>query len=305
MPSLDKAFFNGSGNPDSRVIATAEIQDKGESLNDALCLLRCEEAALIGCVVLYTTADNTRVDNAEFVLRGSIEAADIRIPCSKIWPAADKNLFLYLAIPDAEMFLFTSGGLASEYIPQADTGHYFGDYVEGRAPQKISATTAVREKNIGSFCIRAIVQLAKSEPSKGVRVSVTILLFPNSKEETTATADASTAAGWPGVFILETDCFLGPKSTSEWGCPIIPLLKTGTLIRSNPRVPSGAELRRAIGALMGRSYKPEFYKVATTATQKASHYAAQPEDFADRPSSITWPKQPAATTAEKGESFSA
>lgn len=302
MPVLDKAFFSGTGNPDTRVSATAEILDKGEGLSEALGLLGCEDAALIGCVILFTTADNTQVDHAEFALRGCIEVNEIRIPCNKIWSTADKGLFLYLSIPDAELFHFTSGGLASEYIAQEDTKHYYGDYTEGRAPHRFTADAA-KEKNAGDFCIRAIVQLAKSEPSKGVRISVTILLFADSKTATIAAADASMGAGWPGLFILETDCLLGPNSTSEWGCPIVPLLMTGTPLKRNPRVPSGDQMRRAIGALMGRSYRPEFYKVAATASQKANHYAAHPEDFADKPSGTTWPKQPAATAAEKGEFY--
>jgi hypothetical protein len=299
MPALDKAFFVGSGNPDTRVSATAEILNKGESLTEALELLGCVEASLSGHVILYTTADNNRVENAEFVLRGIIEASVIRIPCHKIWAQAEKGVFLYLTIPDADKYVFENGGLASDYIAQEQLEFDFGDHIEGRAVTKYTAEVA-RGKNTGDFCIRAVAQLSKSEVTRGIRMTVTILLFPDTKETTLDATDAAAGAGWPGLFVLETECALGPRSTSEWGCPIVPLLKTRTPIADNPRIPSGSEMRRAIGSLMGRSYRPEYYKVGSTAAQKASHYTTHPEEFADKASSVTWPKPAPASAAEKG-----
>ena len=85
-----------------------------------------------------------------------------------------------------------------------------------------------KERGAGEFSLRVIAQIARSDPSKGVKIMVTVLLFPLNAKAMMESAEGAVAAGWPGFFIFETDCLLGPKASTEWGCPIMPLLKTGT-----------------------------------------------------------------------------
>ncbi len=128
---------------------------------------------------------------------------------------------------------------------------------------------------------------------------VSVLLFPLNARAMLESAEGAVAAGWPGFFIFETDCLLGPKASTEWGCPIMPLLKTGSALKDSPRVPYGEDLRLAVAAIMGRSYKPEYYKTPATVQDKTTYYTEHPDEFTDRPSIVTWPKlQPA---PRKGE----
>ena len=289
MPTLDKSFFGGTGNPDPRTAIKAEIVNTGDSLDDALEALGGEDAALIACVVLHLTADNTKVNNGEFALRGYIDVTELRIVCKKIWPKADAGISLCLTIPEAKVFTFSNGGLASDYVDQELVRHHFVEGTENRAPQRLAANTA-KEKGAGEFSLRVIAQIARSEPSKGVKIMVSVLLFPLNAKAMMDSAEGAVAAGWPGFFVFETDCLLGPKASTEWGCPIMPLLKTGSASKDSPRVPFGEDLRLAVAAIMGRSYKPEYYKTPATVQDKTTHYTEHPEEFTDRPSTVTWPK---------------
>jgi hypothetical protein len=298
MPPLDKSFFGGTGNPDPRTAIKAEIVNTGDSLSEALEALGGEDAALIGCLVLHLTADNTRVNNGEFALRGFIDATELRIVCKKIWPKADAGISLCLTIPEANCFAFSNGGLASDYVDQELVKHHFVEGAENRAPRQITAEAA-KERGAGEFSLRVIAQIAKSDPSRGIKIMVTVLLFPLNARAMMDSAEGAVAAGWPGFFLFETDCLLGPKASSEWGCPIMPLLKTGSALKDSPRVPFGEDLRQAVAAIMGRSYKPEYYKTPATVQDKTTHYTEHPEDFSDRPSIVTWPKPQPVT--RKGE----
>jgi hypothetical protein len=300
MPVLDKNFFVGSGSPDARIAISAEIANTGDSLDAALETLGCEDNPLLACIALHLTADNTKVNNGEFILRGYIDATELSIPCNRIWPAAEKGTALRLIVPEARMFSFSSGGLASDYLPQQSISHHFIENADNRAPQRITADAA-KDKGIGEFSLRVVAQLAKSEVAKGIKISVTVLLFANNAKEMLETAEGAAAAGWPGLFVLEADCLLEPKASSEWGCPVMPLLKTGSALQDNPKIPTGEELRRAIAAIMGRSYKPEYYKTAASVSVKTAHYTDHPEEFADRPSAVTWPKP--ATNSRTGKDF--
>jgi len=289
MPTLDKSFFSGTGNPDPRTAIKAEIVNTSDSLDDALEALGGEDAALIACIVLHLTADNTKVNNGEFALRGYIDASELRIVCKKIWPKADSGLSLCLTIPEAKVFAFSNGGRASDYVDQELVHHHFVEGAENRAPQRVEAYTA-KERGAGEFSLRVIAQIARSDPSKGVKIMVTVLLFPLNAKAMMESAEGAVAAGWPGFFIFESDCLLGPKASTEWGCPIMPLLKTGTALKDSPRVPFGEDLRLAVAAIMGRSYKPEYYKTPATVQDKTTYYTEHPDEFTDRPSIVTWPK---------------
>lgn len=299
MPVLDKAFFVGSGNPDTRVTATAEVSNTGDSLTAALEALGCPEAAIMGCVVLHLTADNTRVANGEFCLVGVIEINEIRIACSKLWPNAAKGTTLFVTLPAASAFKFADGGLASDFLPQEEIEFYFAETSDARAPRRLNAEE-LRTRSVGEFCARIVAQLVKSDLATGVKLSITVLFFPASAQETLDTADAAREAGWPGLLITETECLLGPKATSAWGCPIVPLLRTGARLAENPRAPTGDELRRAVAAIMGRSNKPECFKTAGSLGNKVARYLDHPEEFSSRSSTYSWPKHSAAL--EKGRS---
>jgi hypothetical protein len=110
MPTLDKSFFGGTGNPDPRTAIKAEIVNTSDSLDAALEALGGEDAALIACIVLHLTADNTKVNNGEFALRGYIDATELRIVCKKIWPKADSGISLCLTIPKPKFSRFPTAG---------------------------------------------------------------------------------------------------------------------------------------------------------------------------------------------------
>lgn len=295
MPPLDAGFFEGSGNPDLRELAAAEVSNRGESAEAALQALGCPNDQLIAYVLLQLTADNTRVDYGEFALRGVLDAKEYKIPANRIWTGAEKGVALLLTLPAAETFSFSDGGLTSEYKPQTETEHHFS--AAGAPTDAKLARDEATARGIGDFCLRVVVTLAKGDRNAPIKMTAMVLLHPHNKAACLDMADSSREAGWPGIFLMETECSLLPSAKTRWGCPIIPLILTGTPFPNAPITPRGDELRRGVAAILGRSYKADAYKTCVALSTKTNRLLEHPEEFSDRPSLLTWPKaeEPALT----------
>jgi hypothetical protein len=106
-------------------------------------------------------ADNTKVNNGKFALRGFIDASELRIVCKTIWPKADSGISLCLTIPEAKVFTFSNGGLASDYVDQELVQHHFVEGVENRAWQRWGVQLA-------SYCTDCKIGAVKRREDHGV-----------------------------------------------------------------------------------------------------------------------------------------
>jgi len=204
MPPLDPGFFEGTGNPALTELVTAEISNKSSSAEAALDALKAADEQLIAFIILQLTPDNLKVDYGEFALRGILDERAFKIPCSKLWAAAEKGTMLNFKLPAAEDFGFTDGGLTSEYKPMNEVRHSFTTSAD---PKPMTTLTGddVAAKNIGDFCLRIVCCLARSDPGGQIRIQTTVLLHPQSKAASLDMADSAREAGWPGIFIIETE----------------------------------------------------------------------------------------------------
>ena len=286
MPPLDESFFAGPGELDARSIVTAEVSNKAESAEAALDALGCKDDHLIGCIFLHLSSDNMKVEHGEFALRGMIDAKQHKISCSKLWPAAERGTALLLTLPTADTFSFANGSLASSYVSGSRIQHK----IIATSDDRVLTEDEKKAKNIGDFCIRAVAQLAKSDKTSGVKIQISILFYPHGKAAILDMADAAEEAGWPGISITEVECSMQPAASTQWGCPIIPLLVSGTPFNELPRAPTGAELRNSIAAIMGRSNKPDAHKTVIAFTTRINRILEHPLEFTDRPSAVSWPK---------------
>jgi hypothetical protein len=81
-----------------------------------------------------------------------------------------------------------------------------------------------------------------------------------------------------------------PRPSEAWKCPILPLLWPGTPFDQLPVVPTGEEMRKAIGAIFSRSYEPNIYKTAASLAAKWDKLARDKEELGAKAGPVTWPK---------------
>ena len=116
MPTVDKALFNGSSNITGSELVLLEISDYGDSVTRVLHDFKWNNKA-IGAVALELSPDNHRVDNGTFLVRGPLEAKEVRVKTSNLWATAAANTQLSIRVPDGSAFSFDDGSLCSDYLP--------------------------------------------------------------------------------------------------------------------------------------------------------------------------------------------
>ena len=96
-----------------------------------------------------------------------------------------------------------------------------------------------------------VCQVAKSSsPAKGVIIKYLIYLFPRSRGEILEMGEAPRQGAWPGLKIAEGEFPLGPKPTTAWQCPILPLIVPGTSFATLAVAPTADRLRQGIANVM-------------------------------------------------------
>jgi hypothetical protein len=123
MPELGKSFFTGDSDPPDD-IGKFKVANLGAGVDSILkkngwnCVAHC-------CIGLYLLPDNLKVINGQFFMRGALEERKVKMSCSKIWAEADLNMTIVIRIPTADSFIFSAGGLFSDWLPREETVHYF------------------------------------------------------------------------------------------------------------------------------------------------------------------------------------
>jgi hypothetical protein len=203
---------------------------------------------------------------------------------SKLWERAAKDVSVTFTFPHGGEFEFSSGALASEYLE--------GDAVKisvVRGDQTIRQDSW-QQVGITPFSLRLVAYLDKLSNKHEPRIKYNLLFYPASKEQMEEMSDAVQGAAWPGVKILEGHAALFPRAPQGgWGCPIYPILCTGTRFEIAPNLPTGSELRFAIAKIMASARLPVPCINQGTMRRKWAQIQADPDSYEERRPAVTWP----------------
>jgi hypothetical protein len=245
----------------------------------------------VACIGLSLTPDNRRVQDGILVTRGKLENSEHTLEAKKVWLEAGPGTSITIKLGSVDMFQFTEGGLYSDYVCAEEIDHFFHATEEDRNPRPI-LTARLRELGIGGFCLRMICQISKSSSSRtGVWLKYVIMLFPE-KKETLLENELAKHPGWPGLKLQEGEIAILPRPTVAWQCPVLPLLRTGQPFDQLPEAPSAAELRRAVGAIMSKSWEPKLYLTPGSVISKWDKINRNPDELSNKPGPVAWPRQP-------------
>ena len=207
-------------------------------------------------------------------------------------------MILTIQLPALDSFVFSDGGLTSDYLPDEQVIHFFHATREGGGSTAILAGD-LKAWGINQFCLRLVCHLSKSSNLKnGVRICYNVMLYPAAKPALTKMSHLTSSPGWPGIKLGSGECQVLPVPTVPWGCPILPIMRPAVSFEVVDRAPSAALLKQAIAGIMGRSGTPETARGAKSLSEKWDRLVKNPAEFAVKPPPFTWPAAtapPAAT----------
>jgi len=241
-----------------------------------------------GLVGIVTSNDNTRVDDALFFVRGKFDDTVHRIDVSAIWEGADPNCVLQLQIPTGDDFIFSKGGLYSDFLPSAKIRFECQKLRQGHEPTILSPKE-YQKAGVQDFALRMICQVSRtSNNKKGVILKYAILLYPGSISALTSNPGEQ-GASWPGIKIASGDMPLGPRPTVKWGCPFLPVIKSGTNFSHTATAPSGDRILRAISHVMAMAGAHDGRSNGSIMREKWERLRTHPEENTTKEPGITWP----------------
>ena len=299
MPDLDKKLFAGSAEIEQSDVRKIQLNNTTSDVADALRQFNWKGEAC-GCITLTLSADNTTVDRGNFVVRGRLVEESLRVEANKIWAEADENVVLALKFPKAEVFSFNERGLSSDILPQEEIQHGFYVIEEERQPTAILEADYA-DWGIGGFCMRMLCTISKNSSLRaGVVVKFTLFLYPESKDVLLANYELAQSPAWPGMRITEGDIPLLPRPTAPWGCPVLPLIVSGTPLDQLPVQPEIDVLKRTISLIMRKAAMPETGRTGAALLTKWRRLANNPEELTSKSGTTTWPtSEPASATHGK------
>jgi hypothetical protein len=257
-------FFGGADDINGDDLACMEVGNFSTDIDQTLRVHFGWKKKAIGVIGLSLTPDNLRVASGAFITRGSLELKDKKIAANQIWPAARATTNLVITFPEADEFIFDSGGLWSNFLSDNHVTHAFYDATEGRGGQALLGEDKRRQGTHTGFSLRMIAQISSSSsPTRGVMLKYVILLFPTSAEELDDSPE-SRQAGWPGIKIAEGIMPMGPAPKQPWQCPILPFLKPNTPFAQEDVAPTSEKLRSAVASIMRNAHTADTVKVNIT-----------------------------------------
>jgi hypothetical protein len=289
MVQLDKALFGGNSDQIANSdIVDLEVTNFESSADKALKRFHWKGGA-VASVGLILSADNRKVHEGFLVTRGKFETGELQMEARHIWREADHGVTVTIRLPTADVFRFTDGGMCSDYISAEEVVHFHHITEEGRAPRAV-LPSKLAELGVESFCLRMTCQLSKSSSAAtGVWLKYVVLLFPE-KKETLLKYEAAKSAAWPGLKLYDGEMAVLPRPSAAWKCPVLPLIWPGTPFEQLAVLPTGDELRLAIGAIFNKSNEPSVYKSATSLAAKWDKLIREKEELSTKAGPVTWPK---------------
>ena len=213
-----------------------------------------EPVFLVG---LTLTQDNEKIENATALLQGFLWPEGKKLEANSFWQL-DKELVMNFEKIDLSKFEF-DGVTSSKYL-----NHTHLDYkISVKGQNQPLSDDELKSLGIGGFCMRVFCH-----PISTTSVKVALLLFPQDRDLLVQEMDLAKNYYFPGVTVEKFEVELGIQRDelldNNYGCPILPVIKTQEPIKSNTRVPSSAEIVHAIGTLMRATRAPDGKSSHTT-----------------------------------------
>jgi len=286
MAPLDKAMFSGNLSISTDELEKLEVLNHAEAVDEALKRFKWN-CRTTGCIVLQLSADNREAAAGQFLARGRLAREEIKVEASKIWAGAEAGLTLSIQVPDSRRFKFNDGGLCSDFMDMEEVEHCV---TTGGRNGQVVMHEEYESRGIGAFCLRLVCHLSRASQKAGVTLAFTVMMFPGKAEEVMDTSELTRSPGWPGLKVCEGDMQLLPTPTSPWGCPVLPLLRTGAPWGDTPITPTMEAMKDKIGWIMATSEPPEVCKTRKALMAKWQKYANSPDDFSPKKGPLSWPR---------------
>ncbi len=287
---MDKVMFAGGGHIDRELGAKLEVKNWAEDTEEKFRQHGWDGDSGCAGIGLLLSADNSAVEAGAFIIRGPLDGKQLVVEANRIWPNADARAALLIRLKEGGVFTFSEGGLVSDIISSENIEHSLVATGEGRQPAPILAAQ-YEDWGWRDFCLRMLCHVSKkSSPKAGVVVSYTVILFPMGKEALLERYELAQSAAWPGLRIAEGQLPVLPRPVTPWGCPLLPLLRTGEALAGGGTLPSGEELRAAISAIMSQQALAETGRTGSAIMAKWDRLTNNQEEVVVKESELAWPK---------------
>jgi hypothetical protein len=286
MAPLDGKWFSGKADIPIAIAESLTAASLGQPANATLGRNGWDGKAMAG-IGLELSSDNRSVRSGQFFMRGQLSEEQGEIQASKLWSKAAKDALVKMQFPHGGEFDFSDGTLTSDYIS--------GDSVQMTVEREDQPVPKEEWNRIGikPFSLRLIAYIDKTSNKTGPKVKFTLLFFPASKEDMEDLSDAAQGTAWPGVKVLEGNAQFFPRAPEGgWGCPIYPLLCLGAPLNQLPVIPTGKQLRYAIGKIMETARLPVPCANSGTMKKKWEKLQDDPDSYEERAPTVVWPAQP-------------
>ena len=286
MAPIDKRLFANGSEIAGEDLQLLEVRNFSEDVDTALKRFKWN-GKLCGCIVLKLSADNAAVTSGQFLARGRLCRDEIKIEAAKIWPDAEPGLVLTLQLPDGAMFTFGEGGICSDYLGSDQVEHCVT--ATGRSARPIPPQE-YNDAGIGAFCLRLVCHIEKATVKSGVVLNFNVLIFPGSPDAVGEFSELARNPSWPGLKLADGEMALAPYPPNPWGCPILPLLLTGSPWEEEETHPPFQQLRTAVGAIMATSEPADTCRSRKALNDKWQKYSVNPDEFSPKRGALSWPK---------------
>jgi len=286
MAPMDKALFSGEGAIEGADLGKLQVLNSEEAVDAALKNFGWNGRNPAGCAILNLSADNMSATGGQFAARGRLAKEEVKIDTTKLWREAEPGYLLTLKVPTGGEFTF-GGGLCSDYLEASAVDHCIT--ASGRNGQPVLQADYA-SKGVGAFCLRLVCHIIKATRKSGVTLAYTVLIFPGTGEEVLDVSDLAASPSWPGLKAADGEMALLPLPSAAWGCPVLPLLRTGSPWEDEPTVPPPGELIMRLSWIMATSEPADVCKTKKAMYGRWQRFGDNPDDFAAKKSPLTWPK---------------
>ena len=130
MALPDSELFQGSDqNICDTDIQNCETKDNREAITDILTDYGWNQRA-VGGILLHLSLDNERIVASCFFMRGT-EEKEYEVSAAKLWTEGDMRVNVTIRLPMLDSFVFSDGGLTSDFLPGDEVVHYLHELREG------------------------------------------------------------------------------------------------------------------------------------------------------------------------------
>jgi len=286
MAPIDKELFRRGEPIEGEDVLKLQVLNGEEAVDAALKRFGWTGRAA-GCIILRLGADNRSATAGQFAARGRLAREEVRLDAAKIWKDAEAGYTLSIKIPDGGQFGFGGGGLCSDFLDDGGVEHCVT--ASGRGGQAVLQDERA-DKGIGAFCLRLVCHIVRATRKSGVTLAYSVLIYPGSAEEVTDVSDLAGSPSWPGIKAADGEMPLLPFAATRWGCPVLPLIRTGSPWEEEPVLPEPEELIARISWIMATSEPPEVCKTKKSLLSRWQKYSENPDEFTAKRGPLSWPK---------------